>query len=319
MNRFESSPVPFRLQRSELAVPGSNPGMIEKAAGSEADCVLLDCEDSVAPDQKSQARCNIISALNEIDWKETGKTVSVRINGTESPQIERDVGEIIEKAGYHIDTILIPKVNTPEDVHAVERLLSLALLTSGITIRIGLECLIETALGLVNVEAIARLSCATESRLEALHFGMADFSASCQSRSLTIGEMDSGQTNHIWHPSRQRILVACRAYGLRAVDGPYGDFRNPQGFIDAATGAAAMGYDGKWAIHPDQVMLANQVMSPTDAEVEQARKILDALDQARSLGQGVVSLDEKMVDAASGKMAENIISKSLAIAEKPSA
>ncbi len=313
MSLYESSKVLIRLQRSVLSVPGSNPDMMEKAAGSEADCVLLDCEDSVAPDKKSQARRNIISALNEIDWKKAGKTVSVRINGPQSRQMQRDVCKIIEKAGNHIDTFLIPKVGTPEDVHAVEKLLAIALPTSGITRRVGLECLIETALGLVNVEAIARLS-VTGSRLEALHFGMADFSANCQSRTLEIGE-----TDHLWYPSLQRMLVACRAYGLRAIDGPYGDFRNLQGYVNVARGVAAMGYEGKWAIHPAQIELANQVMSPTDAEVQKARKILNALDQAQSSGQGVASLDGKMIDAASGKMAANIISKSLAIAEKDSA
>ncbi|MCY4150366.1 MAG: CoA ester lyase [Gammaproteobacteria bacterium] len=313
MSTSEFSPVLFRLQRSELAVPGSNPGMIEKAAGSEADCVLLDCEDSVAPDQKSQARCTIISALHEIDWKEAGKTVSVRINGPESTHMERDVGRIIEKAGYHVDTLLIPKVGIPKHVHAVDGLISVAELAAGITHRIGLECMIETALGLVNVEAIAGLSYMPRSRLEALHFGVADFSASCQSRTLEIGE-----TDHFWHPSLQRMLVACRAYGLRAIDGPYADITNPQGYINAAKGVAAMGFEGKWAIHPGQVKLANQVMSPTDAEVEQAQKILNALDQAQSSGQGAVSLDGKMIDAASGKMAANIINKSLAIAEKAS-
>ena len=314
MSSCASSSVPFRLQRSELAVPGSNPGMIESAARSQADYVLLDCEDSVVSDKKDQARSNVISALNEIDWKQAGKTVSVRINGPESRHMYWDVCKIIEKAGDHIDTFLVPKVGTPEDVHAVEKLLSLALLASGITRRVGLECLIETALGLVNVEAIARLSCATGSRLEALHFGVADFSANCQSRSLEIGE-----TGHLWHPSLQRMLVACRAYGLRAIDGPYGDFRDAQGYIDIAKGAVAMGYEGKWAIHPAQVDLANQVMSPATAEIEQARKILDALDQAQGSGQGTASLDGKMIDAASGKMAANIISKSLAIAEKSSA
>ncbi|MCY4051580.1 MAG: CoA ester lyase [Gammaproteobacteria bacterium] len=311
MDKPESLTIPFRLQRSVLAVPGSNTAMIEKAAASAADCVLLDCEDSVTPDQKSRARRNIVSALNEIDWKKAGKTVSVRINGPESDQMQLDLSIIIEQAGTHINTIMIPKVSTPKDVHTVENLLLLGLQVSGLKHKIGLECLIETALGLVNVEAIAYLSCETNSSLEALHFGAADFSASCQSGIATFG-----QSNDLWYPSLQRLLVACRAYGLRAIDGPYGNFRDPQGYIDVAKGAAEMGFDGKWAIHPSQIKLANQVMSPTSTEIKQAQRILDALEQAQNSGQGAISLDGNMVDAASGKWAANIMNKTKLIANK---
>lgn len=316
MSISSKSPVPFRLQRSELAVPGSNPKMIQKAVGSEADCVFLDCEDAVAPAHKNQARFNIIRALNENDWKAEGKSVSVRINGLDSPCMYRDIVEIVEQAGHRIDTVLIPKVSGPEDVYVVETILSQIESACALSRRIGVECLIETASGMANVEAIAQSSGRTGSRLEALHFGVADFSASCQSRTQTIGGVVSDQADDVWHPSLQRMLVACRAFGLRAIDGPYGDFNDNQGFITAARRVAAMGYDGKWAIHPSQVELANQVMTPTDAEIVQAKEILDALDRAEQSGQGAASLDGKMIDLASKKMAESILEKSFAISQK---
>ncbi|NKB64175.1 MAG: CoA ester lyase [Gammaproteobacteria bacterium] len=303
MSFFEVIPAPARLQRSELAVPGSNPSMFDKAANSAADYIFLDCEDAVAPDDKWQARKNIIEALNDIDWKGKGKTISVRINGLDTHYMYRDVVDIVEKAGHKLDTILIPKAGTAADIYTVDCMVTQIETAKGINHRIGLEALIETTLGMANVEAIAQSS----KRMEALHFGVADYAASCRARTVVIGGLNPDYPGDQWHASLQRMLVACRAYGLRAIDGPFGDFNDPEGFIDAAKRVAAMGYEGKWAIHPSQIELANQVMSPLEAEVDRAERVLDALKDAAKQGKGAASLDGKLIDAASARMAENIV------------
>lgn len=299
-----------RLQRSELAVPGSNPRMFEKALQSAADYVFLDCEDAVAPDDKAQARINIVQALNELDWRGAGKTVSVRINGLDTHYMYRDVVDIVEQAGARLDTILIPKVGVPADVYVVDCLLTQIETARGYTHRIGIECLIETTLGMANVEAIAQSS----PRLEALHFGVADYAASCRARTVSIGGLNPDYPGDQWHASLQRMLVACRAYGLRAIDGPFGDFNDPDAFVAAARRAAALGFEGKWAIHPSQIELANAQMSPTAIEVDRARRILVALDEAARAGKGAAQLDGRMIDAASARMAENIVRQADAIA-----
>jgi citrate lyase subunit beta/citryl-CoA lyase len=301
-----------RLQRSELAVPGSNPRMFEKALQSAADYVFLDCEDAVAPDDKAQARINIVQALNELDWRGAGKTISVRINGLDTHYMYRDVIDIVEQAGARLDTILIPKVGVPADVYVVDCLLTQIETARGYTHRIGIECLIETTLGMANVEAIAQSS----PRLEALHFGVADYAASCRARTVTIGGLNPDYPGDQWHASLQRMLVACRAYGLRAIDGPFGDFNDPDAFIAAARRAAALGFEGKWAIHPSQIELANEQMSPTAVEVDRARRILVALEEAARAGKGAAQLDGRMIDAASARMAENVVRQADAIAAR---
>ncbi len=303
MSFYQPAPCTTRLQRSELAVPGSSPEMFEKAANSEADCVFLDCEDAVAPNDKEQARANIIEALNTIDWKAKGKTISIRINGLDTHYMYRDLVDIIEQAGQYIDTILIPKAGTASDIYTVDCLVTQIEQAMGYEKKIGLEALIETTLGMANVEAIAQGS----SRMEALHFGVADYAASCQARTVVIGGLNPDYPGDQWHASLQRMLVACRAYGLRAIDGPFGDFKDPSGYIDAAKRAAAMGYEGKWAIHPSQIELANTVMSPPEDEVSRAKKVLEALDCAARAGKGAAALDGKLIDAASARMAENIV------------
>ncbi len=297
-----------RLQRSELAVPGSNPGMFEKAAASDADYVFLDCEDAVVPDDKEQARKNIIEALNDIDW--SGKTISVRINGLDTHYMYRDVVDIIEQAGENLDTILIPKVGTAADVYAVDMLVTQVEDAMGLKKRIGLECLIETALGGANVNEIAKAS----PRLEALHFGVADYAASLRSRTTVIGGLNpdyvcNGYPMDQWHAAQVNMLTACRAYGLRAIDGPFGDFSDPDAYREAARRVAALGYEGKWAIHPSQIELANEIMSPPEAEVTRARRILEALEEAAAAGKGAAQLDGKMIDIASEKMARNVIAQ----------
>ncbi|WP_299844402.1 CoA ester lyase [uncultured Roseovarius sp.] len=292
-----------RLQRSELAVPGSNPTMIDKAADSDVDYIFLDLEDAVAPPEKVQARSNIIQALNDIDWKAKGKTMSIRINGLDTHYMYRDVVEIVEQAGQHLDTILVPKVGVPADLYTVETMVSQIEEAMGFTHQIGLEALIETALGMANVEAIA----AAPGRLEAMHFGVADYAASNRARTVVIGGLNPDYPGDQWHFALSRMTVACRAYGLRAIDGPFGDFSDPDSFILAAKRAAALGIEGKWAIHPSQIELANQVFSPPEAEVTRARRIIEELRKAEAEGKGAASLDGKMIDAASERMANNVI------------
>ena len=295
-----------RLQRSELAVPGSSPDLFEKAAKSNADYVFLDCEDAVIPDDKEAARKNIIEALNEIDWG--NKTLSVRINGLDTHYMYRDVVDIVERAGNNLHTLLIPKVGHPSDVYMVDCLLSQIETAKNLTRTIGIECLIETALGGANVMAIARSS----QRLEALHFGVADYAASMRARTVNIGGLNpdyqcDGAIGDQWHAALVNVVTACRAYGLRAIDGPFGDFADPDGYRAAAKRVAALGFEGKWAIHPSQIELANEIMSPQQTEVLRAHRILEALDEAAKAGKGAAQLDGKMIDAASERMARNIV------------
>lgn len=292
-----------RLQRSELAVPGSNPSMIEKALESNADYIFLDLEDAVAPPDKIQARSNIIQALNDIDWRARGKTMSIRINGLDTHYMYRDVVEVIEQAGQFVDTILVPKVGVPADLYMVDAMLNQIETAHKLPHRIGLEALIEIALGMANVEAIA----AYGGRLEALHFGVADYAASCRARTVNIGGLNPDYPGDQWHFALSRMTVACRAYGVRAIDGPFGDFNDPEGYQLAARRAAALGIEGKWAIHPSQIDLANDVFSPPAEEVQKARDILAALKEAEAQGKGAASLNGKMIDAASERMARNVL------------
>ena len=301
-----------RLQRSELAVPASNPSMIDKAADGPADYVFLDLEDAVAPPEKEQARKNAVQALNDIDWAGKGKTVSVRINGLDTHYMYRDVVDIMEQAGDKVHTLLVPKVGVPADLYMVEAMVNQIEQGQGHTTRVGLEALIETALGMANVEAIAQFG----GRMEALHFGVADYAASMRARTTNIGGLNPDYPSDQWHAAITRMVIACRAYGLRAIDGPFGDFSDPDGYELGAKRAAALGCEGKWAIHPSQVALANAVFSPTDAEVSKAERIIEELRKAEAQGKGAASLDGKMIDAASEKMANNVIEVARAIAAK---
>ncbi|MGH3753941.1 MAG: HpcH/HpaI aldolase/citrate lyase family protein [Pseudonocardiaceae bacterium] len=292
-----------RLQRSELAVPGSNTSFIDKAAGSAADVVFLDLEDAVAPPEKEQARRNVIEALRDIDWAARGKTVSVRINGLDTHYMYRDVIDVMEQAGDRLHTILVPKVGVAADLYCVETLVEQIEQAKGYRTTVGIEALIETALGMANVEAIA----SSGGRLEALHFGVADYAASNRARTVSIGGLNPDYPGDQWHFALSRMIVACRAYGLRPIDGPFGDYSDPDGFRAAARRAAALGCEGKWAIHPSQVELANEVFSPPEAEVDRARRIIEALREAQAQGKGAASVDGKMIDAASERMAQTVI------------
>jgi len=298
-----------RLQRSELAVPGSNTSFIDKAAESAADFVFLDLEDAVAPPDKEQARRNVIEALRDIDWAAKGKTVSVRINGLDTHYMYRDVIDVMEQAGDRLHTILVPKVGVPADLYCVETLVAQVEQAKGYQRQVGIEALIETALGMANVEAIA----AAPGRLEALHFGVADYAASNRARTVSIGGLNPNYPGDQWHFALSRMIVACRAYGLRPIDGPFGDYSDPDGFRASARRAAALGCEGKWAIHPSQIQLANDVFSPPEAEVDRARRIIDALRQAEAQGRGAASVDGKMIDAASERMAQTVITMDEAI------
>ena len=302
-----------RLQRSELAVPGSNPGFIDKAAESQADFVFLDLEDAVAPSEKERARKNVIAALHDIDWAGKGKAVSVRINGLDTSYMYRDVVDVMEQAGDRLHTILVPKIGVPADLYCVETIVSQVEQARGFPGRVGIEALIETALGMANVEAIASSGAAPGARLEALHFGVADYAASNRARTVSIGGLNPDYPGDQWHFALSRMIVACRAYGLRPVDGPFGDFSDPDGYRAGARRAAALGCEGKWAIHPSQVELANEVFSPPEAEVARARRIVEELRKAEAAGRGAASLDGKMIDAASERMARTVIAMDDAI------
>ena len=312
MSHTRYEPARPRLQRSELAVPGSQPGMFRKALDSEADYIFLDLEDAVAPGDKAQARLNVIAALQEYDWREQGKTIAVRINGIDTHYMYRDVVDVVEQAGTQLDCVLIPKVGVPADVYLVDALLTQIEEAKGIPHRIAIDVLIETALGMANVEAIAQSS----RRLEAMHFGVADYAASCRARTVNIGGLNPDYPGDQWHAALSRMVVACRAYGLRAIDGPFGDFKDPEGYTAAARRGAALGIEGKWAIHPTQIALANEVFTPPPREVERARRILDALEQAAREGRGAAQLDGRMIDAASARMARVVVDTDQAINSK---
>jgi malyl-CoA/(S)-citramalyl-CoA lyase len=315
--------APGRLNRSELAVPGSQPEMFEKAAKSDVDVIFLDLEDAVAPDEKEGARKNIIRALNEVDWGT--KSMSIRINGLDTHYMYRDVVDIVEQAGERLDLIMIPKVGTAADVYAVDMMVTQIEDAKGYKKRIGFEHIIETALGMQNITEIAGAS----KRNESLHFGVADYAASTRARTTVIGgvnenyavltdpDANENRETHwgdMWHYALARMVVAARANGLRPIDGPFGDFKDVEGYRAAAYRAAVLGCEGKWAIHPSQIELANEVMSPSEAEISKAQRILKAMEEAEAAGKGAVSLDGRLIDYASIRQAEVLVEKAKQIA-----
>ena len=292
------------LERSELAVPASNWSMVEKGVGSAADVAFLDLEDSVAPEAKVPARANVIRALAELDWG--AKPRVFRMNALDTPFFYRDLIEIVEASAVNLDFILVPKVNRPEDVYVIDTLLTQIEASSGASTRIGLEVLIETAEGLINCEQIARAS----PRVESLVFGPGDYTASLRIPSASIGtpdEWDAAYPGHRFHYPMHRILVAGRAAGTRVIDGPFADFRDLDGFRRACVLARAMGFDGKMCIHPAQAPIANEVFSPDENEIAWATRVVSEYEQATREGRGSISIDNKMVDVASIKMARNTL------------
>jgi len=313
-----------RLNRSELAVPGSSTKFLQKAAESAADMVFLDLEDAVAPDDKEQARKNIIEALNDLDW--SSKTVSVRINGLDTHYCYRDVIDIVEQAGDKLDLIMIPKAGTASDIYAIDMLVTQIEAAKGFKSRIGFEMIIETALGMQNVHEIA----AASPRNESLHFGVADYAASTKARTTNIGgpnedyyvltdPLENGERHvhwsDMWHYPITQMVVAARANGLRPIDGPFGDIRDADGYVAQAKRAAVLGCEGKWAIHPSQIDLSNDVFSPSVEAVAKAQAIIDAMEEAQKQGRGAVTLDGKLIDIASIKQAKVLVDTAAQIAD----
>jgi malyl-CoA/(S)-citramalyl-CoA lyase len=303
-------PAPARPNRCQLFGPGSRPALFEKMAASAADVINLDLEDSVAPGDKPEARKNIIRAINELDWGR--KLLSVRINGLDTPFWYRDVVEVLEEAGERIDQIMIPKVGCAADVYAVDALVTAIEAAKLRRRRISLEVIIETAAGIAHVEEIA----ASSPRLQAMSLGAADFAASMGMQTTGIG---GTQENYYmlresqkfwpdpWHWATAAIVAACRTHGVLPVDGPFGDFSDDEGFRAQARRAATLGMVGKWAIHPRQVALANEVFTPSDAQVSEAREILAAMEAAKAAGQGAATYKGRLIDIASMRQAEVIV------------
>lgn len=298
-----SSPRPQRARRVQLSTPGSSEKMLAKAAASDADHVFLDLEDAVAPNQKVAARGKIIEALNTLDWGT--KVRCVRINDLSTEYAYEDIIEIVEGAGRNLDTIMMTKVTSAADVLFADRLLSMMEKKLRLERRIGLEALIEEVEGMQNVEAIARSS----DRLECLIFGMGDFSASMGiSLDAAIGGA-SDYPGDMWHYARFRLVMACRSAGLDAVDGPYADFRNEDGYREECRRASALGMLGKWAIHPNQISVARDVFSPEPEKVAHARKVVSEYAAAEAAGDGAIRIDGVMVDVATVRLLRNGILK----------
>ena len=299
---------PLRSRRSNLAVPGSSPKMLDKARGLPADQVFLDIEDAVAPLAKPDARKNIVAALNEGGFE--GKVRTVRVNDWTTQWTYADVVEVVEGAGAHLDAIMLPKVQTADQVVALDLLLTQIEKSCGYDVgRIGIEAQIENALGLVNVDAIA----AASPRVETVIFGPADFMASINMKSLVVGEQPQGyDVGDAYHYILMRILMAARAFGQQAIDGPYLQIRDVDGFLRVAGRAAALGFDGKWVLHPGQLDAANEVFSPRQEDYDHAENILDAYEwftSAAGGAKGAVMLGDEMIDEASRKMAIVVAAK----------
>jgi malyl-CoA/(S)-citramalyl-CoA lyase len=308
--------APVRIYRSKLFVPGSKTNFFEKAAAGAADCVCLDLEDAVAPADKDKARDNVVAALNDVDWK--GKIVTVRINGLDTGWCYKDVIALVEKGGEKLDAIMIPKVGNASDVYAIDWLMTQASMNAGRKKKIGIEIIIESVQGLKNIDEIAGSS----KRLETLHFGAADYAASQGMRTTNIGggnadyvmltDKDAaGQRerhwNDLWHYPLFRMVQTARAHGLVAIDGPFGDYQDPDGFRAQANRTAILGCEGKWAIHPSQVELCNEIFTPPAKEVARAEAILASMKDAHSAGSGAASLNGVLIDAASIRQAEVIV------------
>ncbi len=295
----------MRVSRSVLAVPASKWKMIEGGPSTSADLFFLDLEDATAPNEKAAARENVVRAIKELDWQ--GKPAFYRMNSLDTPYWYRDVIEVVEEAGEELDLILVPKVERPQDLHTLDTLLKSVEARAGLEPgEIKLEAQIETARGLANIDAIAH---ATD-RLEALVFGPGDYAASVRMPQTSIGTMDEWDEvypGHRFHYAMHRIVVAARAADLRAIDGPVADYRDEEGLRKSCLVARSLGFDGKWCIHPGQVETVNEVFSPTERELEWAKKVVSAYEEANAAGSGSISVDGQMVDAASIKMAQNTL------------
>jgi citrate lyase subunit beta/citryl-CoA lyase len=291
--------------RSELAVPGSNPRMIEKAVASAADAVFLDLEDAVAPERKIESRSHVLHALRELAWG--AKPRAYRINSLDTQFWYRDVIDVVETAGACVDLIVVPKVNRADDLHAVDLLLSGIERGLGLAPgKIALEAQIETAAGLVEAERIA----AAVPRLARLTFGPGDFAASVRMPAASIGgfdRWDEAYPGHRLHYAMTRIAVAARAAGVQIMDGPVADYRDPEVLLRACSIARGLGFDGKWCIHPAQIEIVNEAFTPSDEDVDWARRVLAAYAEAGEAGIGAISLDGRLIDAASIRLAQSTV------------
>ena len=315
---FCAQPTPIaRPNRCQLFGPGSRPALFEKMAASAADVINLDLEDSVAPSDKDSARVNIIAAIGAADWG--NKTLSVRINGLDTPYWYRDVVDLLEQSSDRLDQIMIPKVGCAADVYAVDALVTAIERAKGRTKPITFEVIIESAAGIAHVEEIA----AASPRLVAMSLGAADFAASMGMQTTGIGGtqenyyMLQGGAKHWpdpWHWAQAAIVAACRTHGVLPVDGPFGDFSDDEGFLAQARRCATLGMVGKWAIHPKQIALANSVFTPSEAAVAEAREILAAMEQAKARGEGATVYKGRLVDIASIKQAEVIVKQAQMLA-----
>jgi malyl-CoA/(S)-citramalyl-CoA lyase len=305
-----------RPNRCQLFVPGSRPAIFEKAAASAADVINIDLEDSVSPADKAEARKNVIKGLNEVNWGT--KTISVRINGLDTEFWYRDIIDILEQSGDRIDQFMIPKVGCAGDIYAVDALVSAVEMAKGRKKPVTLEVIIETAAGLAHVEDIA----ASSPRMAAMSLGAADYAASMGMQTTGIGGTqanyymlddangDTARAAHLgdpWHAVTVAIVSACRTHGLLPVDGPFGDFSDDAGFAAQAHRSATLGMVGKWAIHPKQVALANEVFTPSEAQITEAREILSAMEEAEKSGQGAAVYKGRLVDLASIRQAHVIV------------
>jgi citrate lyase subunit beta / citryl-CoA lyase len=291
-----------RLRRSCLAVPGSSAKMLAKAAGLAADQVFLDLEDAVAPKEKNDAtREQVASALLEHHWR--SNTLVVRVNSVETRWCYRDIEVVVELAGSKLDCIMVPKVEEASHVHFVDHFLTQLEKANGLTRLIGIEAQIENARGIVNVEQIAGAS----ARLETLIFGPGDYAASLGAPQLTVGMIEEDYPGDQWHYPLSRILTTARAFGLQAIDGPYSAIRDIDGFRKSARRSKLLGFDGKWALHPDQIPLCNDAFTPTQQQYDQAERLLAAYAQFIDVdGVGAATYEGKMIDEASHKMAQQL-------------
>ena len=303
----------IRLTRSMLFVPASRPDMIEKATRSAADAICLDLEDAVAPESKAASRAHIVQALQTLDFG--GRVRMVRVNALDTEFAYRDVIEVVERAGAQIDLIMLPKVQSPGDLHFLDTLLTQIEMHMGLPHRIGIEAQIESASGFLWAREIAQSS----PRLEALIFGPGDYAASMQMPLTDIGALDEHDAlypGHRWHAVMHTIVAAARANGLRCMDGPYANFRNDAGLTEVAKIAKALGFDGKQCIHPAQLATVNTIFAPAPAEVERAQAVVNAYTQATAAGKGAISLDGKMIDAANLRMAQAVLTRQQLIQHK---
>lgn len=295
-----------RLERSVLLAPASNWGMIQKTAASRADAVCIDLEDAVAPDEKEASRANVIRAYRELDFGD--KLKMYRMNGLDTHFAYRDIIEIVEAAGDRIDLIVVPKVNRPEDIYVVETLLGQIESYRKYSRPIGIEALIETALGCVNIREIAACS----ERLEGFVYGPGDYAASARMPMESIGELDENDRvypGHRWHHVMHSIVSAARAYNKRAIDGPFAGIKNAEGLLHSCKIGRAMGFDGKWCIHPGQIETVNQTFVPSDKDIAWARTVLDEYEAALREGRGAISVKGKMIDVASLRMCRTIVER----------